>query len=95
MTSIAHPHALQATLIETPAAAVMAETPALLPHWKVSHPNGAVLVPNTTRPLQDGAAALVARGYASDTSAQVVLWMDEPGRMAFTPMTIAQVLALP
>lgn len=87
--------ALRATMIETPAATVLAETPPLRPHWKVSHPNGEVLVANTTRPLRDGAVALVARGYAPDNSAEVVLWLEEENRPAFSPMTIAQVLATP
>ncbi|WP_423212042.1 hypothetical protein [Paracoccus yeei] len=94
MADIIPPHALLATLIETPAAVALAEQPACQPHWKVKHANGALLVADTTQPLQDGVAALIAQGYVSDNSESVVLWLAEQGRSPFGEMTVQQVLAL-
>lgn len=87
--------ALMATLIETPAAVALAETSPGQPHWKVSHPNGTVLVANTTRPLRDGVVALIAQGYVSNNADKVVLWLGERGKAAFGVMTVQQVMAIP
>ena len=57
-------------------------------------PNGAVLVANTARPLQDGPAALVSAGYiTTPATALVELWIEQVGRKAFPPMTAQQILA--
>lgn len=42
-------HGLLAQLIEATTTTTLTETPACLPRWKVTHPNGAVLVANTAR----------------------------------------------
>lgn len=87
-------HGLLAQLIEATTTTTLTETPACLPRWKVSHPNGAVLVANTARPLQDGTAALVSAGYiTAPATALVELWIEQERRKAFPPMTAQQILA--
>lgn len=93
MTAISYPFALLASLIETPAGTAKAETPAFLPHWRVVLTNGQELVANTVRPLQEGAAALVAMGICkSPATDRVVLWLDEEGRAPFSPCTVQEAI---
>lgn len=93
MTPNNFPHALLATLIPTPAATAKAETPAFVPHWRLVHPSGIPLVANTTRPLKDGAAAIVALGYVKNPATErIVLWLGEEGLEAFTPCTVQEAL---
>lgn len=93
MTAKTYPFALLAKLVPVPAATAKVENPPFVPHWQVSLTNGISLVANTTRPLQDGAAALVAKGIvANPATERVVLWLEEENREAFSSCTVQEAI---
>lgn len=62
-------------------------------HWSVRHPNGTLLAADTKFPMKDGAAALIAGGWAVDTD-DIALVLEEAGRYTTSePVVIALVLA--